>query len=156
MRIFYTLFLISWFSFGCNPQAKPPDLPDLQPVNITITQEGKPLIGADVVLMPDQTNEKWSAGGVTDTSGIVVPCTQGKYRGVPVGKFKICVSKTETESTVGRNESYSGTPPKSYRLVEEQYANPITSPLEIEIVTGKNVGKFDVGKVVRIPILNSP
>jgi hypothetical protein len=156
MKNSYSLIIVALFCAGCHVQNKPSDLPTLYHVTITITQDGLPLGGADIVLIPDASNEKWAPGGVTDSSGVAHIQTHGKYSGAPVGKYKICVSKTETEKILNRNESDHSFPPKVYRLIEEQYTDSVKTPLEIEIVQGKNTKTFDVGKAVKVLLPSSP
>jgi hypothetical protein len=147
--VIHCLFFIAFLS-GCNHQPLPPDLPPLFPVVIKITQNDAPLAGADVVLMPsEESNQKWACGGMTDAAGALRPKTHGLYDGVPAGKYKVCVSKTEIEAAPPRDETERPVPQKAYRLVDKQYETPEMSPLEIDVVKGKNNFSLDTGKSVR-------
>lgn len=147
---------------GCGGEKLPPNMPKLYPCTITITQEGKPFAGASVsVFSEDSSLAEWYAGGVTDQNGVCVLQTQAKYPGVVSGKFKVTVSKMETEPS-----QYGGDPApgkseeewntlrgnevlKSWRLVGKEYSSSSTSTLTLEVTTGKNAETFDVGKAIR-------
>jgi len=160
------LFVLIVFSFtwtGCNSgPALPPDLPKLSPCVITVTQDGAPLDGAMVSLLSMDGNQQWFPGGRTDASGKVELFTNGRYKGVPHGKYKIVITKTETDpSTLGPapDKDASGYDAwlrqsaaevlQSYSSVEKQYAKAETTPLEIDMAGGKVDKTVDVGKKVR-------
>jgi len=127
---------------GCS-EPKPDGLPKLHSLVLKFTQEGSPCVGAAVRLVPQDGNP-WVSGGTTDASGNAVFVTHGKYAGVPVGKYKITVSKDEVESDEMLRSSF-------YSSVDLVYTVESTTPLEIEVVAGKNVPQtFDLGKQVRV------
>jgi hypothetical protein len=148
---------------GCS-SSLPSDLPKLVIVTLTITQEGKPLSGATVNLvdtMPN-TNTTYSAGGTTDESGVCLLYTHGRYKGAPLGKFKVRVSRTENLPKPGprpksaaefeaASKKMRTNPPKTYQFVEKIYTDAKSTPLEIEI-TGPTKKTFDVGKAVKMQI----
>ncbi|MDR1289642.1 MAG: Ig-like domain-containing protein, partial [Planctomycetaceae bacterium] len=143
---------------GCS-RSRPDDLPKLVPVTLTITQEGKPLSGATVNLSAIEQNSVYTAAGTTDANGVCLLYTHGQYKGSPLGKFKVRVSRTEiipkpsprpksaAEYEAAMKKSRTD-PPKTYQFVEEIYTNANTTPLEIEI-TGTMQKTFDVGKAVK-------
>ena len=161
-KIIILLSLVTFF--GCAKQSVPDGLPKLVPVTLTITQEGTPLADAIVSLVDPSGSIQFTVGGTTDTKGSVVLHTHGKYKGAPLGKFKIRVVKTETDQLpphlqTAPNmrspefEAYSREieklpPQKTYTLIEKRYTNLDTTPLEVEI-TGTLTTTFDVGKAVR-------
>ena len=62
------LFLLTvclLFLHGCGGQKLPEGMPKLTPVNLIVMQDGTPLDGAVVSLIPTD-NSRWNAGGVTD------------------------------------------------------------------------------------------
>lgn len=156
------VFCSSIFFAGCNSGPElPSDLPKLTPCSLSITQDGKPLGGASVTLISIGESQSWYPGGITDEAGQVELYTNGRYKGVPAGKYKILVNKTETDpSKLGPApdmddpkygewmEKSSKEKRDSYYLVEKQYNDAKTSPLEIEIPGGATT--FDVGKAVKI------
>ncbi|MDR1140466.1 MAG: prealbumin-like fold domain-containing protein [Planctomycetaceae bacterium] len=165
-RIVFVTLLIN-FS-GCNRQALPPDLPGLYAVSCTITQENQPLENASVGLISVDSNMKWSATARTDSNGKAVFFTNGKYEGVAAGKYKVVLSKTErgkgepippkpteVEEIIKWQQKYidNPAPVPNYRIVELQYSEPATTPLEIEVVaekaSAKNVFLLDAGKAIR-------
>lgn len=139
------------FFIGCHGRQRPADLPALYPVELTMTQENKPLADADVVLFARGDSGKWVPGGTTNAAGKVRLKVSGQYDGAPIGQYHVCVTKLDVGQVDARNEMVR-TRPKSYRLVEEKYASPETTPLQIEISKGKNQLALDVGKEVRILI----
>ena len=164
------LFVISiplLFPIGCGGPKKPDGLPALHPVTLQLEQDGKPLAGADVTLNSDS---KWSSGGVSDANGVVTVRTHGQFSGVPLGHYKVVVSKTKSSSAstdtdisqaksiaeiqeleAKANEQHN---PKDFGsttyLIERKYSGVNTTPLEIDVVAGKNNFKLDVGPAVEI------
>jgi len=152
------LFLLA----GCGSSTpRPAGFPDTVSCVITITQEGSPLAGASVSLIPADGAKDWLFGATTDTSGNAKIFTYGTAEGAPRGKYKVVVTKTESESskftmpdesdTVALAQYYRNIENErlnSYTLIEPVYTNADTTPLELEI-TGKTTETFDVGKKVR-------
>ena len=154
------LILLSLITlFGCAKQSVPDGLPKLVPVTLTITQEGTPLAGAVVSVVDLSGGISFMVGGTTDVNGNVVLYTHGQYKGAPLGKFKVRVVKTESDPLppapqrdTPEFEAYikemRKNPPKTYMLVEKQYTNVNTTPLELDI-NGPLTTTFDVGKAVK-------
>ena len=157
---------------GCGGGSpRPAEMPQLYPCTITITQERQPLDEASVTLISDEPDlEKWAAGGFTDQKGNCIPYVRSKFKGVPVGKFKVTVSKTETEPSKMGDVPPEGLSQqevfqwwnkrereklKSFRLVAEKYALPTTTDLEIEVLPKSNTFSLDVGAPIRIHLLPS-
>jgi hypothetical protein len=165
------IIVVLLFSFSsCSGKKLPSDLPKLNPVSVTILQDGQPLADASVTLTQLDGAAKWSALGNTNAKGVVNNfSTNGMYEGVAEGKFKVCISKVERErekidippEPADPAEKYAwrqkyidrAPPPKEYDLVEAKYSDVKTTPLEIEVVADKasekNVFSFDVGKAIR-------
>lgn len=149
------------FGIGCGGEKRPDDMPALRPVKILVTQEGKPLRDAVVMIIPEEKGSKWLASGVTDECGGVTPRTLARYPGVPEGKYMVTVSKKyivpgEFEGPLPniaeqkRLQTLRGMNIKHdvYCLVESQYADTITTPLTLEVDRGGANETFDVGKAV--------
>jgi hypothetical protein len=128
---------------------------------ITLTQDGIPLAEAMVSLVPSDGAKDWLTSAFTDASGNAKIFTYGRAEGAPKGKYKVIVSKTESdpskftmpdENDVSAMERYNqnvmGEHLHSYTLVETVYSNPGTTTLELEI-TGKTAQTFDVGKKIQ-------
>jgi hypothetical protein len=101
----------------------------------------------------DSGNTKWVIAGNTDAKGNVVLKTHGKFSGVPVGEYKIVVTKTEQvqneqQTSNGKNKTPSQKI-EIYYLINKIYTDVSTTPLTINIKNGKNVQTFDVGKPIR-------
>jgi len=153
---------------GCSREKLPADLPDLFPVSVTVEQEGKPVPGAVVTLNHVDGDAKWSASCETGNDGVAKNFfTNGKYKGVAAGKFKVCVRKLEREALekvdlppepTDQYERFlwrqkyneSQRRPESYDLIEPKYFDPRLTTLEIEVTAGgKNEFTIDAGKPTR-------
>ena len=148
---------------GCGGQKLPSGMAPLVKVSITVTQDGKSLGGATVTLFNMDGTVDYAPSGRTDSSGIATMYTQGNFLGAPLGKYKVCITKTEGESNIPKTEAPTGSPeymqalrenkssggPKTIIYTEEQYGDPRQTPHEID-VTGKCSATFDVGKPVKI------
>jgi len=133
---------------GCDTRPKPDGLPPLLPLTLTLTQDGTPLSGASVTLFAD--DGAWTIGGTTNASGNVSPMTHGKYPGVPAGQYKVCVFKVESVAPPARTDSESaGPPPVEYDLVDVKLKSPLTTPLTLEVGSGKKSVTLDVGEPIR-------
>ena len=141
---------------GCGGQKLPDGMPQPVTCEITVTQDGKPLEGA-VVRLHSEENHSWTAVGRTEASGKAVIYTLDQYKGAVPGKYKVIVSKTETETGVGvSSEEAQGrdTSLASFALVEDVYGMASTTTLAIEVAKGTPAHTVDVGKAVRIKIDN--
>lgn len=106
--LFPAFLLLALLSFsGCSNEQKPADLPTLHPVELTVIQDGKPLEGATVLLMPTGTSTRFSSSAVTDKSGVAAIKTDAKYPGAPEGKYKVCISKVVAPSAAHVDNSLS-------------------------------------------------
>jgi len=163
------ILVVFTFSFlGCAKEKRPADLPDLFPVSVTVEQEGKPVPGAVVTLNHTDGDAKWSASCETGSDGIAKNFfTNGKYKGVAEGKFKVCVRKLEREAVekvdlppepTDQYERFlwrqkyeeSQKRPESYDLIDAKYFDPRLTTLEIEVTAGgKNEFTVDAGTPVR-------
>jgi hypothetical protein len=148
----FLLGVIAMLIAGCGEKL-PDGMPKPVPCEIIVTQEGAPLEGALVSLQPSDEG-KWSAVGKTDATGKAIVFTMDRYRGAVPGQYKVLVTKTETEQSRGPVSSDDvaagrSTSLASFDLVEEQYGNPITTPLEIEVAKGTVTYPVDAGKAVR-------
>ena len=150
--LFYFLPLIVVLVFtACSGQTKPPGLPPLFPCEITVTQDGQPLAGANIVFYGGQT---WVVGGGTGNNGVAKIYTQGTFEGAPAGTYKVTVTKTVTEGgpteADRNNPSYAGDGGTTYDTVDKQFRSVDTTPLEIEVQSGKNAKTLDVEKSVKV------
>jgi hypothetical protein len=130
---------------GCS-QEMPDGMPELYPCQITVTRDGQPFAMADVKLYPVEPQKKdWSTAGLTGTNGVVDLRTNANYRGIPAGKYKIIVVKEEIEDV--DNKFY-------YRVntVDPKFGAIDSTPLEIEIKSGKNKQTVEVGPEVKTRI----
>ena len=159
------LLLSSILMTGCG-EALPDGMPRLYPATIIVTQEGIPLAGAMVQLIPeDSANAAWGPGGVTDESGSIVLHTNGKYKGAPLGHYKVTVMKREREPHPQPELREAGphTPEfarfmdiarslQTYAYVEAQYTVPTDTPLRMEITPRGRTYEVDAGPPVKIAV----
>jgi hypothetical protein len=126
---------------GCG-QKLPEGMPPLYPCKITITQEGKPAVNASVILHPTVQGDKyWAISSSSDMNGVTVMSTNGKYKGIPAGTYKITVEKLQKEP-LGDKGYYM------IDLIDPQYRTLEKTPLEIEVTASRsgNVFSFELGK----------
>jgi len=165
---FFISFLIVLVLFiaGCGGVKKPDGMPTLYKTTLTFTQDGTPLAEATVTLVPVEGAVTWSAGGMTDSNGVLKVKTQTQFDGAPAGNYKITVSKTETEGKAEMVESSDAANVrpvaatgnvKTYYLVDKKYRTAKDSSLTLEVKSGKNEETFDLGPAVRelIPVYNN-
>ena len=163
MRIkpFYALVMIVTFLVfsGCSNENRPKDLPRLFPTILTVMLDDQPLDNGLVSLYAEnETDAKWTVGCRTDAQGKAIIMTHGQFRGSPAGKFKVCVMKSESAnadtdtqspaplSVYGNTDSRS-VMPKITNLVDPLFADPKTTPLELEVVPkGTTNQTFNVHK----------
>lgn len=164
MYRFFSLapFLLLTFPLGCSNV--PSDVPKLSPVFVTVTQDGNALKGADVALHAENDTTRWIVGGVSNARGIAEIYTHGKYKGAPIGQYKVTVSKLEVDSppppsadSPDYEKQYQRylreldrNPPPMYDLVDLNFGKSDKTPLTLDIKRGKNTHSLDVGKPVRI------
>ena len=133
--LFFMTFLAAVALTGCGEKL-PSDMPALVPCDIVVMQDGKPLEGAVVRLQPTD-NSEWSAMGRTDSSGKMSVFTRDKYKGAVPGKYKVAVTKNVNEAG------------GSFALVDSQYSNIATTPIEIDVAKGTPTHTVDAGEAVR-------
>ncbi|MDR3199468.1 MAG: carboxypeptidase-like regulatory domain-containing protein, partial [Planctomycetaceae bacterium] len=134
--------------------------PKLYPTTITITLQGQPLADAAVLLTPLDTENHWVHGSRTNQQGTATILTHGQYNGVPLGKYKLRVSKTVVEGDpppsdieLAENPNRPKSPPQKYfHEIPPEYNDPNTTPFELEIKTTANHFMFDISKRVKIEI----
>jgi hypothetical protein len=133
----FTLLL----QLGCR-QRLPDGMPPIYPCKIIFTQEGKPVFNASVILHPvAQSDQYWAVSSVSDANGVTTLSTNGNYKGVPAGTYKVTVEKILQE-TPGKDGYYL------YDSIDIQYRSVDTTPIQVEVTTNKkqNVFSFDLGK----------
>jgi hypothetical protein len=156
----FSLFLLICLVFsGCQKSNRPADLPKLYPCRITVTQEMSPLEGASITLQAVNSSGKYQvSSGRTDFAGIATIYTYG-VAGVPLGDYKITISKVSTEGGTQKIDSFGngeivGT--KNYQLVDNKFTENDTTPAKITITEKSNDIIIDVGKAVHQTIPSMP
>jgi hypothetical protein len=159
----FSFFICMMFLFVCLlgcAQKTPDGMPKLYPTTITITLQGQPLADAGVLLTPVDTENIWVHGSRTNKQGTATILTHGQYNGVPLGKYKLCVSKTLVEGEpplsdieLAQNPKQHQPPPQKYfHEIPLEYNDSNTTPLELEINVTTNHFTFDIPKRVKIEI----
>jgi hypothetical protein len=119
---------------------------------VTILQNDKPLADATVFFIPTD-GSKWNAGATTNSSGAAELYTQGMYRGIAAGTYKVTVNKTEFENKVDptRKDSEGGalTTTIFYSLVELKYTDQTSTDLEVVITPHNEPVVLEIGSSVR-------
>ena len=156
MRVFFLLTIGTalLLQAGCGGNGgRPADMPRLNPVRVTIIQDGKPLEGADVTLTIKTPTNYGVATGLTDASGVAVLRTYG-YDGVPAGQYTVTVVKRVVEGGTQVTSPIDGSTYETggsvYQTVDAQYTDTQSSPLSIDVTTKGATESFDVGAAVRI------
>ncbi len=140
---------------GCSNEPLPNGMPDLQPLVLTVTQQGAPLEGATVQLISaDPSISRWASGGVTNSEGQVNLKTLGQYEGVVPGTYKVTVYKMafDGDSTPAMADSpSSGGSTKAFLVVDPKYQAETTTPVKIEVAKGiDTLPAIDIGAAVKI------
>jgi hypothetical protein len=146
MKHYITItLLLVLFAAGCG-QKMPDGMPPLYPCKITVLRDGQPLSATEVKIYPVEKPAKdWSTAGITGQNGIIDMYTNGNYRGVPAGKYKVVVVK-ETVEDEGKIYYYR------VNTVDMQYSSAETTPLEIEVTKRGITQTFEVGAAVQVRI----
>ena len=166
--IFSCLYVCVFLLFsGCGGERLPPDLPKLYPATITVMQDGKPLADAEVVVINVDPSAKWSAGGTTDQNGVLHLRTMGRYKGIPLGRYKVAVQKIEIPDIVLPIDPDTPAERREYnRLLKERDDNTFfnvdekfslrKTELEIEITPTNLKHMVDVSPAIRVKVPPEP
>lgn len=131
--LFYVLFVVLP---GCGEKL-PPGMPRLNPCTITVKMDGHPVENAKIILSSETV--KYGCTGFTNASGSTKMLTDGKYNGIPAGKYKVLVSRIDVEQREykGFIEEAKLPPKKRTVIIDLKYEDPDETPFEIEVVDGK-------------------
>ena len=161
-----TLLLAIFLLPGCG-ESLPDGMPRLYPASIAVVQEGTPLEGAIVQLIPEnEDHSAWVPTGTTDAQGVAVLQTNGRFAGAPLGSYRVTVTKREQEPhphpelaayppgdpnhqrfvEIGRNL-------RAFNLVAPIYSSVVDTPLRVEIVAGQRNYEVDAGEITRIEFM---
>lgn len=147
-------FLLGLSAVGCGSAPdRPENMPPLLPVQVKLLQDGTPLAGASVRLVPNGASSSWYTGGTTNDQGIAEVHTHGKFSGAPAGKYKLVVTKFETPSATSstlENLNQPTSKDATYDLVDPKFGNPSKTTLELEVTEGQADHEFDLGPAVHV------
>lgn len=136
MRYFILLLFLSNV-VGCSRLERPNGLPELYPCSVTATFGGQIIENVSVQLKSVTPENKWQAGGKTDSQGVAILSTAVGFEGVPEGKYIVSFTKTETRGGFTVAEMM----PKS--LIPLKYS-PSKSKEVVEIKPEENVFAFSL------------
>jgi hypothetical protein len=113
------LALSALLCVSCSSQKA--DVPKTYSASIKITQNGTPVEGATVTLVPKEATGR-GASGLTNASGVAQMALPGLTEGVVPGDYWVGVSKVKGEAA-----DASMTPEQFYQAQEERSGDPAAS-----------------------------
>ena len=126
--------LFSMLIVGCGT-GKPADLPNLYPCKIKIVDKnGVPIDNASVVAT--QPDNIWASIGLTGPNGIALLKTNGVHPGIPIGTYKIVVTKYDMTGTEEK--------PIETMIFDKSFADESTTPLQLTVEAKANNVTFTV------------
>ena len=146
---------------------------NLTPVEGTVTKDGLPLRGIEIVFLadPDAGTQGPQARGRTDEAGHYRLRTDNGDDGVVAGKHRVLLLDTEASKGLGGRTPRGPQPPENAKTLEEQrktaasaprvpprYAGFDETPLRVDIQPGPQVIDFDVKatdvevKLIGVPV----
>jgi hypothetical protein len=105
--------------------------PRTVPAAGTITLNGAPLEGAQIVLIP--ANGKLGGSGVSDAKGAFRLTTFPPDDGVVPGSYRVMIAKAELPENPDPDAPESTVPKFAKSLIPARYSNPETSGLTVEV-----------------------
>lgn len=162
LSILISCFFVLSLSIGCAGTDIPKDLPSRSPCTVKVVYDDEtPIPDATVAFVSEDSGKRrWDPTAITDASGVATMRIQATYDGAPVGKYKVCVSKTITEDNRPPAPP-EGTPEhsdwaadyskvKKYSVVDDAFGNSNTTTLEVEVLSQpENNHTVKVGSPVR-------
>lgn len=132
----FALCAVLVFQSGCGEKL-PDGMPRLNPCTISVKMDGKPVENAKILLSSESV--KYGCTGFTNTSGTTKLMTDGKYTGIPAGKYKVLITRIDVEQREykGFMEEAKLPPKKRTVIVDLKYEDPEQTPFELEVVDGK-------------------
>ena len=157
---FFMALLLGTLCFaGCGGEKVPDGMPELFDFTVVVTQDGKPLDGAMVILEDPKGKISYGVTAITDSSG-KAKMTTGQWNGAPAGEYNVAVRKdVGTESKYGNVEPSTDTARAqwranrkseyrpTHRFVDDQFRDAATSGLTVSI-TGAGEATVDVSPAV--------
>lgn len=151
--LIFSALTLAMLLTGCGDKKRPDGLPKLYPCEILVKQDGTPLAGATVMLLSEDGSVTWTVAGGTNDSGVAKIFTHGDFAGAPLGQYKVTITKNVIENAPTpeqlNNPNFAGPMGEAYDYVDLQYKTKASTPLSLEITTGKNSQEYDVGPSIR-------
>ena len=112
-------------------------------VSGTVTYQGKPVAGANIVFLPT-TRDTPAGAAITESDGGYKLSISGHQKGAVTGSYKVSIAlhaPYDGPIPEGMNPEMAKENYRGKALVPEKYLNPTTSGLTAEVKPGSN--KFD-------------
>ncbi len=147
---------------GCGGDGRP----SLVPVEGTVTVDGEPVAGVQVVFqvveIADGSEYKRPSSGVTDSQGKFKIGTYGADDGMPIGSYRVGILKKELvgelpEDYNSEDPSASGRPIRYRWVTAEEVADPESSGLTADVTSdGLVPDTFNVEGGGRVEVIGGP
>lgn len=139
---------------GCGEGVVEPNWPDAVPCSGTVTMDGKPLSGVQVLFVPDVSTNGQGGSGTTDDAGKFTASsrdTKGEITtGIVPGKYRVAFSRmVKADGSVWTPDPTSPTGPATVGAREEiplKYSDPSRSLMLIEVKAGGPDQEFALKK----------
>lgn len=147
---------------GCNRVKLPDGMPELFPMKVTVTQDGKPAEGVEIICHKGSLG--YGVSGVSDSSGVAELKTNGQFKGAPAGEYTVTATKYElTPSQLGVcpvggparaewEEKFAEEYRPAYNYVNPELRDPATSGLTLSVAKGTAAATLDLGAAVKVEV----
>jgi len=170
MRLFHLPVLIPVILVLCVGCASeyPEGMPKLYKAQLTLCyDDGTPIEGASVVFQTEdaQKTGTWVHSAITDANGTGKLMTQGKYDGLPAGKYSVTLAKyilegvppprmpNNAEEQKAYDDYYkSGETQQRFFVIASEYSSVASTPLKSIEILPKNGQKLSLnaGEPVKV------
>ena len=121
---------------GCHSH-KPAGMPKLYPCNIKIVDKSGEIV-ENASVTATNPDSKWASIGLTGPDGIAEMKTNGMYPGVPLGTYKVLVTKYDITVTVKSNNPEVSDTIRETLVFDKSFSDESTTPLEMTIEAKKS------------------
>lgn len=137
---FFTLMVFVGCGGGAPPAAK---LPKTEPVSGIVTLDEKPIAGAVVTFVPAGDTKGVECVGRTDESGKYTPTQMRGTEGVPVGVYKVVISRfLRGGQPITTEDGGGGSGGVVTESLPPKYSNPAQTKLNATIKEGGGTVDF--------------
>jgi hypothetical protein len=140
-RVVLPLMLFSVIVPGCFGE------PSRYAASGTVTIEGAPAPYVRVTFRPLSPDSLAGGSGSTDQAGKFTIGENGKNSGLPSGEYKVTFSQTYVDgkpTLAGGGGKKEETVPSEKEVVEDDYRDPLKTPITAKITSAGNNFTFDI------------